>query len=142
MAYIDQRAQSTIAKTVLIMQHYRWMSGSDKDTNGTSVGAALKRQFESGNNGGAHVLTASGHFHDQGCDGSRTYGCDVILTGGGGGWKAPSTVSESYFGFTAVHLTDDGGFQTVLEDNAVRIPQNSCNYLSDDMPSSKDSQLY
>jgi len=46
----------------------------------------------------------------------------VILTGGGGGYIDKG----SYLGFTAVHLTDDGGYQVVLETNEVRFPRTSC----------------
>merc|ERR1712072_1181251 len=96
------------------MQHY----------NNDGIGAKYKDRFERSNGGKAKVLSAYGHRHEQVCEGSREHGCDVILTGGGGGWRG-----GRYFGFTAVHLTDDGGFQTVLETNEVRIPQGSCNYL-------------
>merc|ERR1712050_89722 len=99
--------------TAVILQHY------------PGVGSSLKQQFESDNNGKAKVITAYGHAHDQVCQGGAGAACDVILSGGGGGWRG-----GRYFGFTAVHLTDDGGFQTVLETNEVRIPQKGvCSYL-------------
>merc|ERR1712039_78499 len=84
----------------------------------------------------AKVLSAYGHAHDQICEGSRDRGCDVILTGGGGGWKG-----GGYFGFTAVHLTDDGGFQTKLETSEVRISQHSCSYLQDDANASRIAEI-
>lgn len=117
--YLDDRAKTTSAKTALIIQHYNWASGIG------NVGAMLKKRFESSNGGKTHVLSAYGHAHDQKCEGSRDRGCDVIMTGGGGGWKG-----GGYFGFTAVHLTDDGGYQTTLETSEVRISQKSCSYLS------------
>jgi len=67
------------------------------------VGAALKKRLESNNGGRTHVLSAYDRAYDQKCEGSKSNGCDVIMTGGGGGWK-----DGSYFGFTAVHLMDDG----------------------------------
>lgn len=111
---LDQRAAQTAAKTVLIMQHY----------NDENIGALYKTRFESKNGRKAKVLSAYGHAHDQICEGSRDNGCDVILTGGGGGWQG-----GTWFGFTAVHLTDDGGFQTILETDEVRIRQNSCVFV-------------
>merc|ERR1712207_31764 len=94
---MDQRARMTPATTVAILQHY-----------------------PDGNK--AKVLSAFGHAHDQQCYGSRERGCDVILTGGGGGYIDHG----SYLGFTAVHLTDDGGYEVVLESDEVRIPYHSC----------------
>merc|ERR1712048_391370 len=99
-------------------------------------GAALKKRFESNNGGRTHVLSAYGHAHDQVCEGNRANGCDVILTGGGGGWKG-----GGYFGFTAVHLTDDGGYQTTLETSEVRISQRSCSYLLDHKNSTEYSEV-
>jgi len=109
---MDQHARTTAAKTVLLMQHY------------PTLGLYYKSRFEGNHPGNAKVLAAYGHAHDQTCHGSRTSGCDVILTGGGGGWRG-----GSFFGFTAVHLKDDGGFQTVLETSEVRFPQSACSYL-------------
>lgn len=113
--YLDERARITSAKTALIMQHYDG-----------GLGAQYKQRFENINGGKAQVLSAYGHAHDQACQGNRTRGCDVILTGGGGGWRG-----GAYFGFTAVHLTDDGGYETTLESNEVRISQGSCNYVGE-----------
>lgn len=110
---LDGRAQSSPAKTVLVMQHYDG-----------GMGAEYKTRFEGGNANKAHVLTAYGHAHDQSCQGSRAFGCDTILTGGGAGWQG-----GAYFGFVAVHLTDDGGYQTVMESSDVRFPQSWCSYL-------------
>jgi len=117
-SYLEQRARTTTAKTALIIQHY------------PGVGADLKKRFDAANGGRTKTLSAYGHAHDQVCHGSRTYGCDIILSGGGGGWRG-----GGYFGFTAVHLTDDGGYNTVLETDEVRFPQKSCSYLDDDLPS-------
>lgn len=117
-SHLDSRASISGAKTALIMQHYNWAKGIG------NVGDMYKKRFESKNGGKAKVLSAYGHAHDQVCEGSRERGCDVILTGGGGGWKG-----GGFFGFTAVHLTDDGGYQTTLETSEVRIPQKSCSYF-------------
>lgn len=124
---LDERAKSTNATTAVILQHY---SGG--------LGKKLKDRFD-GHRGKAQVLSAYGHAHDQVCEGSREHGCDTILTGGGGGWKG-----GGYFGFTAVHLTDDGGYQTVLETSEVRFRQSACKYLThedDNMTSSADSEF-
>lgn len=112
---LDGRARASPAQTVLIMQHYDG-----------GLGAEYKGRFESQNGNGAHVLTAYGHAHDQQCQGSRTYGCDTILTGGGAGWQG-----GQYFGFVAVHLMDDGSYQTVMETSDVRFPQSWCSYMND-----------
>merc|ERR1712194_942115 len=112
-AYMDQRAKVSTATTVAILQHYPTYTG---------VSNGYKTRFENANGKKAKVLSAAGHTHDQVCQGSKTYGCDVILTGGGGGYIDKG----SYLGFTAVHLTDDGGYQVVLETNEVRFPRTSC----------------
>jgi hypothetical protein len=116
---LDQRATASNATTVLIMQHYNW--GSNR-----ALGKELKERFDAKNAGKAKVLSAYGHRHEQKCEGSRQYGCDLILTGGGGGWRGGS--GDQYFGFTAVHLTDDGGYETVLETSDVRFSQHSCSW--------------
>jgi len=112
---LDERALNTTAKTTLIMQHYG------------GVGPWLKRRYEEkaamspSKKYKTHVLSAYGHAHDQLCQGDRSRGCDIILSGGGGGWRG-----GLYFGFTAVHLTDDGAYQTVLETDEVRFRQGEC----------------
>jgi len=123
--FLDQRARSSPAKTALILQHYDG-----------GVGASYKGRFEGQNGGRAKVLSAYGHAHDQVCQGSRARGCDVILTGGGAGWQG-----GGWFGFTAVHLTDDGSFETVLETSEVRFPQNSCRYLVEGNASSAREEV-
>jgi hypothetical protein len=125
-SYLDERARSSTAKTTLIMQHYDG-----------GIGANYKQRFESNRaNAANRVLSAYGHAHDQVCQGSRTDGCDVILTGGGGGWPG-----GGYFGFTAVHLTDDGGFLTKLETPEVRFTQNSCAYLGANVTSTSNDEV-
>ena len=59
----------------------------------------------------AAVLSAYGHTHNQGCHGfSPTTGqCELMMTGGGGGC-CHSDLPNNYVGFTAVHLTADGGY--------------------------------
>lgn len=101
------------------MQHYNW--GWNRN-----IGALVKKKFDDYNGGKGKSLSAYGHAHDQKCEGSRTYGCDVILSGGGGGWRG-----GSYFGFTAVHLTADGGYMTILESDEVRFSQHSCQYAEE-----------
>lgn len=114
-AYMDQRARTTPATTVAILQHYPTYTG---------VSQGYKSRFEKNNGNKAAVLSAAGHTHDQVCQGSRDRGCDVILTGGGGGYID----NGKYLGFTAVHLTEDGGYQVVLETNDVRFSRYSCQW--------------
>lgn len=114
-AYMDQRAKVTPATTVAILQHYPKYTG---------VSNGYLSRFQEANGGKAKILSAAGHTHDQQCEGSRTDGCDVILTGGGGGYIDHG----AYLGFTVVHLTDDGGYEVVLETNEVRFPRNSCSW--------------
>lgn len=53
------------------------------------------------------------------------------MTGGGAGYAG-----GGWYGFTAVHLTDDGGFTTHIDNNdlagapPVRFPQNQCSTQS------------
>lgn len=114
---LDERAKSSEAKTVVIMQHY------------PGVGKQYKEQFEKQNGNKASVLSAYGHAHEQVCNGKNTQtgNCELVLSGGGAGWRG-----KGYFGFTAVHLLDDGGFKTVLETSEVRFPQNSCAFLEEE----------
>merc|ERR1712151_474819 len=112
-AYMDQRAKVTPATTVAIVQHYPG-----------SVSKGLLQRFQKANGGKAKVLSAAGHAHDQKCEGSRTHGCDVILTGGGGGYVS----NAKSLGFTVVHLTDDGGYEVVLETPEVRFSAKSCTW--------------
>lgn len=99
---IRQRAAKSPAKTVLIIQHYNGAMASD-----------VKSEFEKLNGGKAQVLSAYGHAHEQKCERGPESKCQLILTGGGGGWGGPS------YGFTAVHLTDDGGYTTKINSNRV-----------------------
>jgi len=103
----------TPATTVAILQHYPTYTG---------VSNGYLSRFQKANGGKANVFSAAGHTHDQQCQGSRTNGCDVILTGGGGGYID----NGAYLGFTAVHLKDDGGYEVVLETSEVRFPRHSC----------------
>merc|ERR1719174_2295586 len=107
---MDERARITTATTVAILPHY------------PGVSKQYLSRFQKANGGKAKVLSAAGHTHDQQCQGSKTYGCDVILTGGGGGYID----NGAYLGFTAVHLKDDGGYEVVLETSEVRFPRSSC----------------
>jgi hypothetical protein len=112
-AYMDERARVTTATTVAILQHYPKYTG---------VSNGLLSRFEKANGNKAKVLSAAGHTHDQKCEGSGTDGCNVILTGGGGGYIDKG----AYLGFTVVHLKDDGGYEVVLESSEVRFPKSSC----------------
>jgi len=93
-ALLQKRANETSAKTVLIMQHY------------PSEGRRLLDMFRTANGNKAKALSVSGHDHVQRCDGARgSWGCDNIVSGGGGlCYHSPN------HGFTAVALTDDGGY--------------------------------
>lgn len=110
-AYIDERARVSPATTVAILQHYPG-----------DVSKRYLRRFQAASHGKASVLSAAGHDHDQRCQGRDANGCNVILTGGGGGYIDKG----DYLGFTAVHLTDDGGYEVVLESSEVRFPRKSC----------------
>merc|ERR1712072_1329858 len=116
-ALLDERAINSTAKTTLIMQHYDgWTPrGLKKRYEEIAATSLATPRYET------NVLTAYGHAHEQTCQGDRSRGCDVILSGGGGGWRG-----GAYFGFTAVHLTDEGDYRTVLETDEVRFRQNEC----------------
>mmetsp|Transcript_56669 Transcript_56669/g.184396 ORF Transcript_56669/g.184396 Transcript_56669/m.184396 type:complete len:392 (-) Transcript_56669:469-1644(-) len=113
-ALSDQRARVSNAKTSLLMQHREvvrqpWCRVQD---------SLRKRQRPQGEG-------SVGIWPQARPTRARTYCCDLILTGGGCGWQG-----GAYFGFTAVHLTDDGGQQTVLETSEVHFSQKSCKYLN------------
>jgi hypothetical protein len=114
------RAEKGSASTVLVMQHYP----ANKDAaKGTFEGALGGRQV--------NVLTAYGHTHEQKCEGSNNQGqCNVIMTGSGGGC-CDSDLPHSHAGFTAIHLTSDGGFTSDVESGDVRLPQGSCTWNYD-----------
>jgi len=102
------RAQIGTASTVVVIQHY---PGSGK-----TVKAAFDENVPANRSVGS--ISAYGHAHQQHCDGRNGEGqCDMILTGGGGGCCSGDIVA----GFTAVHLTDDGGFTSDVESDAVRV---------------------
>jgi len=114
------RAEKGSASTVLVMQHYpsnKW------DVKGTFEGALGGRQ--------ANVLTAYGHVHEQKCEGNNAQGqCNVIMTGSGGGC-CETDLPHNHAGFTAVHLTSDGGFTSDVESGDVRLPQGACTWNYD-----------
>jgi len=110
---LAQRGASGRANTTVILQHYPehgWHTRRIFEDAAASKGRRTK------------VLGAWGHAHDQFCEGRDSAGnCDMVLTGGGGG-----CCLGNYGGFTAVHLTDDGGFKVDIESDEVRIPRDSC----------------
>jgi hypothetical protein len=110
---LAQRSAQGTASTTVILQHYPEHADS------------TRRIFLDGLNESGRmssVLAAYGHVHDQVCTGRDENGnCDKVLTGGGGG-----CCLGSFGGFTAVHLTDDGGFVTDVESSRVRIPNWQC----------------
>jgi hypothetical protein len=114
---IDKQARSTQAKTALILQHY------DDYTHyhGTPITRYVKERFEKANGHKAKVISAYGHRHEQRCQMGNSGKCDMILSGGGGGYQG-----GAYYGFVAVHLTDDGGFTTLIDSSEVRFSQHSC----------------
>jgi len=118
-AYMDRRARETSATTVAILQHYP----------NEGIPQRYKSRFEKNNGYKAKVLSAYGHAHDQECDGT----CDVILTGGGGGYIDHG----EYLGFTVVHLTDNGGFETVVKTRETRFPKSWCHWLSENITSAE-----
>lgn len=108
-----QRAEQGTASTTVIIQHYPGHAESTRRI-------FLDGLNESGRT--SSVLGAYGHVHDQVCTGrDSNNNCDMVMTGGGGG-----CCLGNYGGFTAVQLTDDGGFVTDVESSRVRIPKWQC----------------
>jgi len=111
---LRERARLGTAKTVLIIQHY--------------PGACQRDVFEAALPAGreVNILCSYGHVHSQACEGRDVQGnCDTILSGGGGGCCFPE-VSQA--GFAAVHLTDDGGFESVVDTPEVIRPPGTCRF--------------
>lgn len=112
------RAQLGTASTVVILQHYPGSGKQVKDIFDNDV--PTNRTVSS--------ISAYGHAHQQHCDGRNAGGqCDLILTGGGGGCCS----SDIYGGFTAVHLTDDGGFTSDVESGDVLV--GGCAWSAEDI---------
>jgi len=105
------RAQEGSASTVVILQHYP--HACQKDTFLQALPEHRKA---------TKVLCAWGHDHSQECLG-WSHTCDMVLTGGGGG-----CCGNHRAGFTAVHLTDDGGFMTDVESHEVSMPASDCHW--------------
>jgi len=114
--YMDTRARTTPATTVAILQHYPKYTG---------VPQAYLSRFKTNNGNKAKVLAAYGHTHDQVCENRGEGGCDLIMSGGGGGYID----NGRNLGFAAIHLTDDGGFQTVMETSETRFSRWSCKWM-------------
>lgn len=112
---LRKRAKEGTASTTVILQHYP--GGCQRDVFNSSVPEGRKN----------NVLCAYGHVHDQQCDEKDEHGnCRVVLTGGGGGCCGGHVA-----GFTAVHLTDDGGYIADVESEDVSIPRESCGWSWD-----------
>jgi len=111
------RAAIGSASTVLVMQHY--------PLNRFHV----KRTFEGALNGRqVGVISAYGHTHEQQCQGIDGNGqCNVILTGSGGGC-CDNDLPHNHAGFTAIHLTNDGGFTSDVKSDDVRLPRGACTW--------------
>merc|ERR1712190_74903 len=107
---LQERGRNGTASTTVILQHYP--GGCQKDVfeaAAREVGRATK------------VLCAYGHVHDQKCEGWEYGTCNMVMTGGGGG-----CCGNHRAGFTAVHLTEDGGFSTDLESGEVSLRASHC----------------
>jgi len=113
------RAERGTASTVLVMQHYpdnKW------DAKGTFENALQQTGRKAG------VISAYGHEHEQKCEGTDEQGqCNIIMTGSGGGC-CEGDLPHSHAGFTAIHLTSDGGFTSDVESDDVRLPQGACTW--------------
>jgi len=119
-----ERARHGTASSVLILNHYDNAGRRLKE-----LYSAARAQLGKGGKGGKAgkqktapaVLSAYGHTHNQGCHGvdAATGECELLMTGGGGGCCA-SDLPSSYAGFTAVHLTDEGGFTVDHNSESVR----------------------
>jgi len=107
---LRERARNGTANTTVTLQHYPGSCQKD-------VFEAIAR--EAGRI--TRVLCAYGHVHDQKCEGWEEGTCNMVLTGGGGG-----CCGNHRAGFTAVHLTEDGGFITDLESDDVSLPASRC----------------
>jgi len=111
---VQERARVGTAKTVLIIQHYPGLCHRDVFEEAMPKGRKV------------NVVCAYGHIHAQRCDRVNSAGiCDTILTGGGGGCCAPDV---AYAGFTAVRLTNDGGFISDVTSPSVRMPYGICGW--------------
>lgn len=107
---LRERARKGNASTTIILQHYP--GGCQKDV----FEAAARRVGRT-----TRVLCAYGHVHDQKCEGSEHGTCNMVMTGGGGG-----CCGNHRAGFTAVHLTEDGGFTTDLDSSEVSLSASHC----------------
>jgi len=107
---LRERARNGTANTTVILQHYP--GSCQKDVFETTAREAGRT---------TRVLCAYGHVHDQKCEGWEHGSCNMVLTGGGGG-----CCGNHRAGFTAVHLTEDGGFTTDLESDDVSLPASRC----------------
>lgn len=107
---LRERARNGTASTTVILQHYPGSCQKDVfEAAAREVGRTTK------------VLCAYGHVHDQKCEGWEHGTCNMVMTGGGGG-----CCGNHRAGFTAVHLTEDGGFTTELESGEVSLSASHC----------------
>ena len=79
-ALLVDRAKKSDAQTVVLIQHY--------ETEGARVKDLFEVARRKHGKPAARVLSAYGHTHDQGCHrhNAETGQCELIMTGGGGGW--------------------------------------------------------
>eukprot|EP00928_Gymnodinium_smaydae_P011736 TRINITY_DN14300_c0_g5_i1.p1 TRINITY_DN14300_c0_g5~~TRINITY_DN14300_c0_g5_i1.p1 ORF type:complete len:662 (-),score=132.00 TRINITY_DN14300_c0_g5_i1:191-2176(-) len=111
---LRQRARLGSASTTVILQHYPEAR--------EAVDNAFTGSLPEGRT--THVIQAFGHWHDQFCQNHNENGtCNMVLTGGGGGCCGGHRA-----GFTAVHLTDDGGFTVDLDSDEVSMPAFECHW--------------
>jgi len=113
MDLLSRRAREGTARTVVLLQHYPGQCRKEVFLE------ALPEQRR----GLVRVLCAYGHVHDQKCEGWDSEGaCDTVMTGGGGG----CCNLDVQAGFTAVRLTEAGGFEVDVESARVKLPADGC----------------
>jgi hypothetical protein len=115
MDLLVRRAREGTARTVVLLQHYP----------GQCRREAFLDALPEERRGLVRVLCAYGHVHDQKCEGWDSEGtCDTVMTGGGGG----CCNRDVQAGFTAVRLTEGGGFEVDVDSAKVKLPANGCKW--------------
>ena len=99
----------------MLIQHY--------ETEGARVKDLFEVARRKHGKPAARVLSAYGHTHDQGCHrhNAESGQCELIMTGGGGGCCRDGAAKLVNGGFTAVHLTADGGFVSDVDSEEVKV---------------------